>query len=131
MQKPDRLNSFIHPFIQVVLTSSAVKRGAKLIKLKEIVNQALERCEEKGFSVDTVVTYDHVAATQREDTDMVENRDVWWQDKIDNQPKTCQVEWVDAEDPLFMLYTSGSTGVPKGTDLERGGKKVSGNIMID
>ena len=113
------MSESIRALIQVVLTSSAVKRGAKLIKLKEIVNQALEKCDGQGFSVDTVVTYDHVAATQREDTVMIENRDVWWQDKIDGQPKTCQVEWVDAEDPLFMLYTSGSTGVPKGTDLER------------
>lgn len=42
----------------------------------------------------------------------------WWlmiifQDVIPKYPTTCAVEWVDAEDPLFLLYTSGSTGKPK------------------
>lgn len=35
------------------------------------------------------------------------------QDVVPNYPTTCEVEWVDAEDPLFLLYTSGSTGKPK------------------
>lgn len=38
---------------------------------------------------------------------------VWFQDVILKYPVTCDVEWVDAEDPLFLLYTSGSTGKPK------------------
>lgn len=35
------------------------------------------------------------------------------QDVVPKYPTTCSVEWVDAEDPLFLLYTSGSTGKPK------------------
>lgn len=45
---------------------------------------------------------------------MTQGRDQWWQDQIPSQSSECEVEWMDAEDPLFLLYTSGSTGKPKG-----------------
>lgn len=50
---------------------------------------------------------------KREETKWQDGRDVWWQDVVPNFPTKCDVEWVDAEDPLFLLYTSGSTGKPK------------------
>jgi len=43
-----------------------------------------------------------------------EGRDVWWHKLIEDQPEFCEPEWMNAEDPLFILYTSGSTGKPKG-----------------
>jgi acetyl-CoA synthetase len=39
---------------------------------------------------------------------------LWWADVVDKQEKVCACEWMDSEDPLFILYTSGSTGKPKG-----------------
>lgn len=45
---------------------------------------------------------------------MQANRDVWWHDVVPQASTTCSPEWVQAEDPAFMLYTSGSTGKPKG-----------------
>ncbi|KAL6003606.1 Acetyl-coenzyme A synthetase, cytoplasmic [Asimina triloba] len=50
---------------------------------------------------------------KREETKWQKSRDIWWQDTVPKYPTTCTVEWVDAEDPLFLLYTSGSTGKPK------------------
>ena len=49
-----------------------------------------------------------------ETVDMVDGRDVWWQDKMMNAEAECAPVEMDAEDPLFILYTSGSTGKPKG-----------------
>ncbi|CAK8564917.1 unnamed protein product [Lathyrus sativus] len=46
------------------------------------------------------------------------------QDVIPQYPTTCPVEWLDAEDPLFLLYTSGSTGKPKGVVHTTGGYMV-------
>ncbi|KAH9519488.1 Acetyl-coenzyme A synthetase, cytoplasmic [Bulinus truncatus] len=46
--------------------------------------------------------------------DWVTGRDWWWSELIHNADEICDPEWMDAEDPLFMLYTSGSTGKPKG-----------------
>jgi acetyl-CoA synthetase len=45
---------------------------------------------------------------------MVEDRDVWYHDAVARERSYCPCEWLDSEDPLFILYTSGSTGKPKG-----------------
>jgi acetyl-CoA synthetase len=47
---------------------------------------------------------------KREDCGFMEGRDFWYQDELEGMSTDCPVEWVDAEDPLFTLYTSGSTG---------------------
>jgi acyl-coenzyme A synthetase/AMP-(fatty) acid ligase len=64
------------------------------------------------------------SAMKRENTKWQAGRDVWWQDVVTNFPTKCDVEWVDAEDPLFLLYTSGSTGKPKGVLHTSGGYMV-------
>jgi acetyl-CoA synthetase len=107
-----------------VLTTSGVRRGAKVIKLKEIVDEALERVLSEGFAVGTCLTYANDSAIQREDTAWQKGRDIWWQDVVPKYPKDCAVEWVDAEDTLFLLYTSGSTGKPKGVLHTTGGYMV-------
>uniref|UniRef100_A0A673KL29 Acetyl-coenzyme A synthetase n=1 Tax=Sinocyclocheilus rhinocerous TaxID=307959 RepID=A0A673KL29_9TELE len=43
-----------------------------------------------------------------------ESCDIWWDDLMDGVSDECEPEWMDSEDPLFILYTSGSTGKPKG-----------------
>ncbi|KAJ8434954.1 hypothetical protein Cgig2_025990 [Carnegiea gigantea] len=109
---------------KVVLTSNAVRRGAKVIGLKDIVDAALLESAKNGASVDICLTYENKSAMTRESTNWKERRDIWWQDVVPKYPATCDVEWVDAEDPLFLLYTSGSTGKPKGVLHTTGGYMV-------
>lgn len=68
--------------------------------------------------------YDNNRALPRAECPWTPPRDVWWQDAVPPLPATCAVEWMDAEDPLFLLYTSGSTGKPKGVVHTTGGYMV-------
>ncbi|MFS7956483.1 putative acetate--CoA ligase [Helianthus anomalus] len=109
---------------KIVITCNAVKRGTKVINLKDIVDSALSESSQNGVHVDLCLTYANELAKKREDTKWQKERDVWWQDVVPKCSTKCDVEWVDAEDPLFLLYTSGSTGKPKGVLHTTGGYMV-------
>ncbi|MDH7443987.1 acetate--CoA ligase [Aquimarina sp. 2201CG14-23] len=90
----------------MIITSDGAYRGAKMIDLKSIVDEAVKQCP----NVESVLVAKRIGS----DITMKKGRDEWLQPLLDNADSNCIPEIMDAEDPLFILYTSGSTGKPKG-----------------
>ena len=91
---------------KMVLTSDGNFRGAKNIPVKSVVDDALDNCK----SVSKVI----VLKRTGEKINMINGRDLWWNEVIENQSSEHEAASLDSEDMLFILYTSGSTGKPKG-----------------
>jgi acetyl-CoA synthetase len=91
---------------KMVLTSDGNFRGSKTIQVKPVVDEALEKCS----TIESVIVLERT----KQNVEMLDGRDYWWHDCINQEPKVCDAEVLDSEDMLFILYTSGSTGKPKG-----------------
>ena len=90
----------------LTITSDGSFRGAKTLNLKNIVDDALLKCNDEQKVL--------VIKRTLEPIKMISKRDVFLDDIISGVDDYCKPEIMDAEDPLFILYTSGSTGKPKG-----------------
>jgi acetyl-CoA synthetase len=107
-----------------VLTQDISYRRGQEIKLKAIVDEALAKCP----SVRNVVVYQRATvegspATKAPIT-MLPGRDIYWHEAVAAASPICPCEPMDSEDPLYILYTSGTTGKPKGLVHTTGGYSV-------
>ena len=99
-----------------IITADEGIRGGKIIPLKKIVDDALLNCPNIKKCV--------VVKRTGNDINWVDDRDVWYEEMIQNVSSSNEPEEMSAEDPLFILYTSGSTGKPKGVLHTTGGYMV-------
>ena len=99
----------------LLITADGAYRGDKIINLKEIADNALNKCS--SIKTNIVIKRTNQKVNWN-------NIDKWWHSEIEKVDNYCQAELMDSEDELFILYTSGSTGKPKGMVHTCGGYMV-------
>ena len=91
---------------ETLITCNWGYRSGKVLSSKGNADVAMEQCP----SIKRCVVVNRID----KETKMKAGRDFWWHEMMKEASPVCEPEWMDAEDPLFILYTSGSTGKPKG-----------------
>jgi len=103
---------------KVLITSTSGYRRGSLVPLKKTADSAAEECP----TIETVIVVMRRTATEElDDTVTTHERDRWYHDLMANVSAECEPAWVDSEQMLYTLYTSGTTGKPKGIIHTTGG----------
>jgi acetyl-CoA synthetase len=104
---------------KVLITATAGYRRGNLVQLKKLADAATADCP---LIEHVVVVMRRAAAEELDDTvSMNPDRDCWYHDLMSNASADCEPTWVDSEQMLYTLYTSGTTGKPKGIIHTTGG----------
>ena len=109
---------------KVVVTVDGFYRNGRVLNLKNIVDESLVGT---GSAVETVI----VVHRANVEVEMSDARDVWYADLVRQERPVATTEVMDAEDMLFLLYTSGATGKPKGVIHTHGGYMVGVHRTLD
>jgi acetyl-CoA synthetase len=105
---------------RILITQDGSYRRGSIVPLKKNADDALKEAP----TVEKVVVFQRTG----QPVDMMHGRDAWWHEVMDLASGVCEAEPLDSEQMLFMLYTSGTTGKPKGVVHTTGGYMVSAYI---